>query len=55
MGLYQFAKDRAETTNLAAEHPEHVMELSIAYEAWAKRAQVLPWPIPGGSNPRPLN
>jgi arylsulfatase len=43
--LYHLAKDRTETQNLAAEHPERVSKLTSAYEAWAKRAQVLPWPL----------
>ena len=43
--LYQLAHDRAETRNVAAEHPDRVAEMSAAYEAWARRAQVLPWPV----------
>jgi len=43
--LYHLAKDRSENENLATEHPDRVGELSAAYEAWAKRAKVLPWPV----------
>jgi arylsulfatase len=45
--LYHLAKDRSETKNLAAEHPDRVREMGDAYQTWAKRAQVLPWPISG--------
>lgn len=43
--LYHLAQDRSETTNLAAKHPERVRALAAAYDAWAKRAGVLPWPL----------
>jgi arylsulfatase len=41
--LYDLARDRSETKNLAAERPEIVRELSSAYDQWAKRSNVLPW------------
>lgn len=43
--LHHLGNDRAETTNLAAEHPERVRNMAAAYEAWAGRAYVLPWPL----------
>jgi arylsulfatase A-like enzyme len=43
--LYHLAKDRSETENLAAEQPDRVRELGTAYDQWAKRTQVLPWPV----------
>ena len=55
--LYDMARDRAETTNLADQHPEVVGELATLYEAWAKRSNVLPLSelkteeIPGAENP----
>jgi arylsulfatase A-like enzyme len=41
--LYDLANDRVETKNLAGERPDLVRELSEAYDAWAKRTNVLPW------------
>ena len=32
-------------TRHAAQHPDKVRELSTQYETWAKRANVLPWPV----------
>jgi arylsulfatase len=43
--LYHLAKDRSEITDLAAEQPDRVREMTNAYDDWAKRAHVLPWPI----------
>ncbi|MEX1116645.1 MAG: arylsulfatase [Akkermansiaceae bacterium] len=43
--LYHLAEDRTETKNLAAEQPERTRAMSATYEAWAERAQVLPWPL----------
>ena len=43
--LYHLAQDRAETNNLANEFPERVREMEAAYHAWAKRTNVLPWPV----------
>ncbi|MGL4420087.1 MAG: sulfatase/phosphatase domain-containing protein, partial [Gemmataceae bacterium] len=42
--LYDMETDRTETNNLAAKQPEKVKELSTAWDAWAKRAQVIPRP-----------
>ncbi|MDA1313497.1 MAG: arylsulfatase [Acidobacteria bacterium] len=41
--LYDLAADRTETINLAESHPDEVAELSEMYEAWARRADVVPW------------
>jgi arylsulfatase A-like enzyme len=41
--LYNLAEDRTESKDLAARHPEKVEDLALRWEAWAKRANVLPW------------
>ncbi|HEY1381187.1 MAG TPA: arylsulfatase [Gemmataceae bacterium] len=41
--LYDMAADRTELHDLAGQHPDKVAELRGKWEAWAKRAQVLPW------------
>ncbi len=41
--LYDMASDRTEMHDLAAREPERVRALAAQWEAWAKRAQVLPW------------
>ena len=54
--LYDMTKDRTEMHNLAAEQPERVTELMGTWEAWAKRANVLPWiwkPPYGQTDPAP--
>jgi arylsulfatase A-like enzyme len=43
--LYDIAKDRIESKDLAKEHPERVAALAAKYDAWAKRAHVEPWPV----------
>jgi len=43
--LYDLEKDRTELTDLAAKNPAKVQELKAAYDAWAKRCGVLPWPV----------
>jgi arylsulfatase len=47
--LYDLAADRTEMNNRADRQPEKVKELTGLYDAWAKRANVLPW----GELPRP--
>ncbi len=42
--LYDLEKDRTELTDLAAKEPERVKDLAAKWDAWAKRANVLPWP-----------
>jgi arylsulfatase len=41
--LYDLGADRTEMHNLAKDHPDRVQELAAKWEAWARRAQVLPW------------
>jgi arylsulfatase len=41
--LFDMKADRTETNNLARRHPDHAERLAAQYEAWARRAQVLPW------------
>ena len=41
--LYDLEADRTETNALAATNPEQVAELTAMYEAWARRANVVPW------------
>jgi arylsulfatase len=41
--LYDMKSDRTETNNLAGQQPERVKELTAKWEAWAHRANVLPW------------
>ena len=43
--LYDLEADRTELHDLAGEHPEKVAELKTLYEQWARRCDVLPWPI----------
>jgi len=43
--LYDISKDRVESNNLAPKMPEKVKELAAKYDAYAKRAQVEPWPV----------
>ena len=42
--LYDIDKDRIEQHDLAEKLPEKRDDLAQKWEAWAKRAQVLPWP-----------
>ena len=42
--LFDLAKDRTETRDLAEQHPDVVKELAEMWDAWAKRAQVYPAP-----------
>jgi arylsulfatase len=42
--LYDLKADRTEQKNLAATYPEKAKELAGAWEAWAKRARVVPGP-----------
>ncbi len=44
--LYDIEADRAETHDLAASHSEMVRDLAAKWDAWAKRAKVLPYPQP---------
>ena len=42
--LYNLAKDRTETTDLASQQPDRVKEMAAGWQAWADRAQVNPTP-----------
>jgi len=41
--LYDIDRDRSELHDLAAEQPERVQKMVAQWEAWAKRANVIPW------------
>lgn len=41
--LYNMKTDRAELYDLSAQHPQKVKELVALYDAWAKRAAVVPF------------
>jgi len=41
--LYDMRRDRTELHDLADQHPDRVAEMSREWEAWARRAGVLPW------------
>lgn len=43
--LYNLRDDRTELHNLAVDQPAQAAALLALYEAWAKRAGVLPWPV----------
>jgi arylsulfatase A-like enzyme len=43
--LYDISRDRTEANDLAAAQPARVKELAARYDAWAKRANVEPWPV----------
>ncbi len=46
--LYNLAEDRSELSDLAAEHPDKVTDLSAKWQAWGERANIFPltpyWP-----------
>jgi arylsulfatase len=41
--LYNLEADRTEMNDLAAKQPAKAAELERAYQAWARRANVMPW------------
>jgi arylsulfatase A-like enzyme len=41
--LYDMEADRTELHNVAAEHPAQRKKMIAMYDAWAKRADVVPW------------
>lgn len=43
--LYDLSKDRIEATDLAAKMPDRVKALAAKYDTWAKRTNVVPWPV----------
>ncbi len=44
--LHDMEADRTELHNLAAEHPDRVREMATMYADWAKKCDVMPWPLP---------
>ena len=42
--LFNLAKDRSETVDLAARHPGRVKELEELWNSWAKKSKVFPRP-----------
>jgi arylsulfatase len=42
--LYDISRDRIESHDLAREMPDRVRAMAAKYDAWAKRANVAPWP-----------
>ena len=42
--LYDMTADRAELHDLAAKEPVRLKAMVASYNAWAKRANVVPWP-----------
>lgn len=46
--LYHITTDRTEMNDLATQQPGRVKEMAAQWNAWAKRAGVMPWPL-GGS------
>jgi arylsulfatase len=42
--LYDMQTDRTETRDLAGQFPDRVTQMAERWEAWARRANVLPWP-----------
>jgi arylsulfatase len=50
--LYDMKADRTEQHDLAAERPDHAKELAAKWNAWAARAQVIPYPAGGAGAKR---
>lgn len=48
--LYDISKDRVESTDVSSLNTDRVRELTGLYEAWAKRSNVLPWPVARAKN-----
>ena len=42
--LYDLESDRSETNDLASSDPDRVARMQSAYEEWAERSDVKPWP-----------
>ena len=43
--LFNMEQDRTEQHDLSEDHPEVVTSLEAAWDAWAERVAVEPWPI----------
>ena len=50
--LYDIAKDRTETNDLAAAHPEVVSELAAKWDQWAEKVGVFPKKNPASKEPK---
>ena len=48
--LYDTAADRSELNDLAADQPQRTQQMAALWQAYAERANVLPWP--GGKKPK---
>jgi arylsulfatase len=48
--LYDMETDRTETQNLASRYPDRVKAMAAAWDAWAERTYVDPWPGPARNN-----
>jgi len=46
--LYNITTDRTEMNDLASQQPARMKEMAAQWDAWAKRAGVMPWPLGGG-------
>lgn len=44
--LYDMETDRVESTDVSAQNPERKQQLVAAWDEWAKRVGVQPWPFP---------
>jgi arylsulfatase len=53
--LYDIDRDRTESRNLAAAHPERARAMAAQWQVWADRVGVMPWTydIPEGSGTSP--
>jgi arylsulfatase len=50
--LYDLKADRTEQHDLAPTQPDKVKELAAKWNAWAKRANVIPFPANAKANPK---
>jgi len=51
--LYDMEADRTELRDLAGRQPDRAAELLARYQAWARRCNVLPWPVKKKRRRRP--
>ena len=45
--LYDMQADRTEMSNVIDQHPDMAAAMEAMYDQWAKRTNVLPWPVRG--------
>lgn len=50
--LYDIEKDRSELHDLAEQQPERVKDMNDKWQAYAERANVIPWPVDKKSQPK---